>query len=119
MKPLGFIDALALLLSDSTLRARFAADPATVVRELRVAEEDAMLLCGMDQEKLANQACALINKRRAEVARLIPITWSRLAEDALNQFQNFAESAPWPTGHQRHLEDASAFCQFLLSLIHI
>ena len=113
MNPRGFVDALTLLLSDPALRQRFESDRSAVVNELGVSNEDAELLRRLDSQKLRQQAQGLLHKRQSEVARLIPLTWKQLSDDAEGLFRNYAETTPWPRGHQRHLHDASGFSGFL------
>lgn len=113
VNPRGFVDALTQLLSDPTLRQRFETDPCAVVDELGVSSEDAKLLRKLDSQKLQEQAQGLMHKRHSEVARLMPITWLRLSDDSGKLFRDYAESTPWPSGHQRHLNDAAGFSEFL------
>lgn len=113
MNPRGFVDALTQLLSDPTLRQRFESDRCAVVDELGVGHEDAELLRRLDSQKLQQQAQELMHKRQSEVARLMPITWERLSDDAEGLFRDYAETMSWPCGHQRHLHDAVGFCGFL------
>ena len=113
MNPRGFVDALTQLLSDPTLRQRFESDRCAVVNELGVSNEDAELLRRLDSQKLQQQAQELMHKRQSEVARLMPITWERLSDDARKLFRDYVDTTPWPCGHQRHLHDAAGFSGFL------
>jgi hypothetical protein len=115
VKPLGFVDALARLLSESDLRNRFAVDRDSVATELGLNESDAKLLLELDLEKLKRQAEGLLSKRRSEVVDFIPSTWKRLQSTAQQKlFDEYASQSSWPESHRRHLLDAVAFCQFLL-----
>ncbi|MFT5323149.1 MAG: hypothetical protein ACI8P0_000995 [Planctomycetaceae bacterium] len=113
VNPRGFVDALSQLLSDPRLRQRFENDRCAVINELGVSNEDAELLRQLDSPKLQQQAQGLMHKRQSEVARLMPITWERLSDDARKLFRDYAETTPWPCGHQRHLHDAAGFSEFL------
>ncbi len=113
MKPRDFVDALTQLLSDPTLRDRFETDRCVVVDELGVGDEDAELLRRLDSQKLQQQAQGLMHKRQSEVARLMPITWERLSDEARKLFCDYAETTPWPSGHRRHFQDAAGFSEFL------
>jgi hypothetical protein len=113
VKPLGFVDALARLLSDSELRTRFSENRAAVVTEFGLEKADAELLSSLDVETLNRQAQGLLLKRQSEVADHMPFTWKRLAGDGPRLFQEYAQQASWPEGHRRHLLDTQAFFSFL------
>jgi hypothetical protein len=107
------VEAMGLLLRDRELRQRFAKDRHAVIKELDVASDDHAYLLSLDVEQLEAQADSLIRKRRAEVVRLVPNTWSCLGKSALSSFQEYVDHSTWPQGHRRHLLDSLGFCQFL------
>ena len=104
--------ALGRLLSDRALRSAFAANPGQVARVFALSGRDADLFVAMDPAALEQQAQALLAKRRAEVARVIPQSWRLLGASAPARFDDHA-SACWPSGHLRHPQDALAFLRFL------
>ena len=110
----GFTELLARLLSDASLRAEFVAQPVEVAERLTADESVRAMLLQLDRDQLAAQADGLIDKRRHEVVELLPVTFSRLGLERGRQL--FAEFAGgfWPTGHDRHQQDAVAFGEFLL-----
>lgn len=113
MKSLGFVDALAALLSDDQLRAQFVRDKSEVAKQLGMAEADKSLLMELDVEQLEQQAQCLLLKRQSEAADHLPRTWKQLGADGSRLFQEYAKEAAWPAGHRRHTLDALAFCEFL------
>ena len=113
MKPHGFVDIFARLLSDAELRRRFISDRTSTLTEFGLDETDAQLLCRISDDQLEQQARGLLLKRQSEVADKIPQTWKRLGQDARQLFQTYAQQSPWPEGHRKHLLDAVAFCRFL------
>lgn len=106
--------ALARLLSDASLRRDFARDPVEVAHGLDVAETHRVAFCSLRAEQLEAQARVLLDKRFHAVADLLPRTMMRLGDDARALFDAHALSF-WPTGHRRHLEDAVAFTEFVIS----
>lgn len=113
MSQLDAVSAFGLLLQNHELRIRFASDRTAIIRELGVAPSQSSFFYNLEIEQLDSQAESLIRKRRAEVAHLIPKTWSRLGTDTDSQFQDYADRSAWPAGHRRHVTDADAFCRFL------
>lgn len=113
MSQLDAVKTLAMLLQDRELRHRFASDRMAVVRELGVAADQIPFVCELDTQQLNDQAESLIDKRRSEVARLLPQTWLRLGAEANQQFLRYSDQAPWPEGFRRHFIDAAMFCQYL------
>ena len=104
--------ALGRLLSDSALRRAHARDPAGVALRLGVCVAHLEPFLGLDCDGVEMQAQALIAKRYHEAAIFLPVTISRLGDEARTRFFEYADGA-WPTGHRRHLEDAAAFCEHL------
>jgi hypothetical protein len=104
--------ALTRLLSDRALRRRFAGDRAEVALELGLTGDDAAMLIAIEPAALDSQARTLIGKRRGEVARIAPRTWTRLGARRIEIFNDYT-SSHWPAGHRRHPEDALAFLRFL------
>jgi hypothetical protein len=104
--------ALTRLLSDRDLRRRFAVDRPQVATELGLQPDDAAILVGIDPAALDAQARSLVGKRRGEVARIAPRTWSLLGATGREIFNEYA-SRHWPEGHRRHPHDALAFLHFL------
>jgi len=113
MPGIDLTTALARLLSDSGLRRDFTRDANEVARRLDVDENDLEGFLGLDRDGLEIQAAALIGKRYHEAAAMLPETIARQGEAARDRFFEFAETS-WPRGHRRHLEDAVAFCRFLM-----
>lgn len=107
------IDALAALLSDSSLRQAFMAEPASALAGFNLSDEDVQLLAAMDREQLEAQARALLTKRQREVAKFLPRTLSHLMSRHHALFADYAAERPWPEGHQRHHKDALAFLNWL------
>ena len=114
MERIDFTAALAQLLSNAPLRQAFELDRLAAARKLAVCDEDVGAFMALDQHALQIQAGALLNKRRSEVAKILPATFKMLP-DAELLFLDYAESH-WPTGHRRHLEDAAFFCRYLLDM---
>ncbi len=106
--------AIAHLLSDRRLRLEFSQDRLRVAAALDLPPADRDLLIAIDVASLNQQADALVAKRRAEVARIIPETWTRLGPEARACFDDFAVTC-WPSGHLRHPHDALAFLEHLTS----
>lgn len=107
--------ALALLLSDSVLRARFISNPHCVAQELELSPLDTAVLSALDPAGLEAQAQALLNKRRREASRLVPQTWRLLGTAlAATAFAAYAARGVWPEGHQRHTRDAVGFMRWLM-----
>ena len=113
MRQQDAVEAMGLLLRDRALRQRFAEDRHAVIKELGVVSDDHDCLLSLDVEQLEAQAESLIRKRRAEVVRFLPNTWSCLGTQALCSFHEYVDDSHWPQGHRRHLLDALGFCQFL------
>lgn len=109
---IDFVTALARLLSNATLRAKFIVAPNSVADELNVASLDRSAFVALDPSELEEQATVMINKRWHEVERLIPKTVEGLGTSAQDMFRFFANQ-DWPTGHRRHPEDALRFIQFI------
>lgn len=111
--------ALARLLSDRVLRADFANRPEDIARRFALTPNDHAILVAMDPAALEQQARGLLEKRRGEVARLLPRTWRLLGQMAPAWFDEYA-SAHWPSGHLRHPHDALRFLRFLAArrLLH-
>ena len=109
-----FTTAFARLLVDPSLRRTYRHEPAAVASQLAVAESQREAFCNLDPDNLERQAAGLISKRRYEVAQIIPDTWARLkAARESDLFRDHA-IAYWPTGHQRHQQDAFEFCRWLI-----
>ncbi|MCP4945374.1 MAG: hypothetical protein GY924_25795 [Planctomycetaceae bacterium] len=113
MKKHDAVEVMALLLREHELRTRFANDRKKVISEMGVNPEDQGFLLSLNLEQLESQAKSLVIKRRAEVLRFTPNTWSRLGTNAKSSFQQYVDNSSWPRGYRRHLFDALCFCQFL------
>lgn len=111
------VAALARLLADPALRARFHADRRATLVELLSQPSDRALLATLDADGLERQAQALVAKRRGEVARLLPQTFARGGGSVCAEFEHHATRF-WPVGHRRHLEDALAFAGHLRRIRH-
>ena len=109
---LDLTTAMARLLSDRELRAQFRNDAGQVAVTLGIDESARETFVGLNPAELEEQAQGLIEKRKHEVARLLPLTWKPLSLRADPLFQEFAESF-WPEGHRRHLLDAVRFGEYL------
>jgi hypothetical protein len=101
--------ALGKLLSDAALRERLRRDPeaASTLLDINVAT-----LRELDLEGLEAQAQGLIDKRFHEVAKRLPRTLAGLGARTAGTFREYATGV-WPEGHDRHLQDAAAFGDFL------
>jgi hypothetical protein len=108
----GFTAALARLLTDSRLRSEFAVDRQELCQHLRVGGAARRRLLGLSPEELEVQAALLVDKRRHQVARLLPRTFGRLGRVAGALFAEYAASR-WPVGHRRHWLDAAGFSAWL------
>jgi len=106
---------MGLLLRDRELRQRFANDRHSFINEMGVGSDDQAYLMSLNAEQLEEQARSLIRKRRAEVVRFVPKTWSCMGEHANIVFQEYVDHSVWPEGHRRHLLDALGFCEYLES----
>lgn len=115
MNQLDAVEAMGLLLRDRQWRDRFASDRAGTIKELGIAPSQSKFFAALKLEQLDAQAESLIRKRRTEVARLIPETWSRLGSEGRCRFHQYADQSAWPEGHRRHFIDAAQFCEFLRS----
>lgn len=106
-------NALARLYTDSYLRERFIKDAANVGRELGLNEIEASELSKISPEELSFFSDSLVWKRLNEVEKLLPLTRKILREKFRDEFQSFADTYN-PTGIKKHLEDAQAFCDYVL-----
>ena len=113
MNQLDAVEAMGLLLRDRELRIRFKNDREATLKEIDIAPEQRSFVSALDPKQMEAQAESLLRKRQNEVSRLIPQTWSRLGDRADITFRLYVDQSPWPTGHRRHLTDASTFCHFL------
>ncbi len=102
------VEALARLLSDSTLRERFCETKELVARQLCADESDIGILLSVDPAGLRRQADLLIAKRTRAVFALVPNSLS-------GRHKLFVEFAGghWPEGHRRHDVDAWLFLREL------
>jgi len=105
--------ALARLLSETKLREEYRRDRQELTRRLSIPESDLLAFLSIDPIGLEAQAKTLVNKRLNEVSRVIPETYSKLGERGRKYFLDYVENY-WPRGHRRHLEDAAAFCRYLV-----
>lgn len=104
--------ALGLLLSDASLRWNFGEDRRATAERMALLPEDLQAFLDLDAGALECQAAALLDKRRHEVARLLPRTFGRLGCRGVALFLDYARTA-WPEGHDRHAVDALGFCLHL------
>jgi hypothetical protein len=61
---------------------------------------------GFDEARLARAGAALVDKRAAAVAKLLPSVWQSLGADAVHAFRAYATAHPFPGDHG---DDALAF----------
>lgn len=115
---MDFTTALTRLLSDGVLRRAYQQDPEGVARTLSVDECALAPFVALDPGALEIQARLLVNKRFFEVRRMIPQTCALLGAEARTFFWAYAETQ-WPEGHTRHIQDAVAFCRYLLRLARV
>lgn len=66
----------------------------------------------LDSDQLESFACSLRSKRAGEVKKLLPMTVRALGLGFEAEFNRYAATAI-PTGEQKHLADAMAFCEHL------
>jgi hypothetical protein len=107
---IDFTTALGRLLRDDALRAKFSSDPAAVATELGVSRHDYEAFVALSANQIERQALALLQKRYHDVRKFARVTCNRLGTTAWSTFVVYAQSH-WPTGHNRHLRDALAFCE--------
>ena len=106
-------EALGALLTDAQLRTRLGEDPQGLAEALGLAGQDRAALLALDRGGLEAQARTLLSKRLHEVRQLLPRTFAALGPAGNERFLAYAGTC-WPTGHQRHLDDALAFAQRLV-----
>lgn len=114
MPEIGFVDALAHLLTDGQMRRAFCTDRETVLERLAVRTEDRDALRVLDCADLEAQAQTLLVKRMHEAAALCPRTWRRLESEARPLFLSYAERE-WSADLARPIADAARFCRTLRS----
>jgi hypothetical protein len=105
--------ALGRLLRDAALRQQFRQNPTGIASALGVPDDSLCALTSLNLHELDLQAEMLLKKRFHEVQRLLPDTFNGLGATAYEQFVQYAGDH-WPQGHQRHIEDAAGFGQYLL-----
>lgn len=114
MTQVDLTTAISRLLSDRSLRENFARSPRLAAETIGVAPSDLGSFVQIDCDGLCRQAQAMIDKRRYEVAKLLPETFAGIGSEGEELFNFYAQTF-WPTGHRRHAIDARQFLQFLLS----
>lgn len=112
MHGIDFMTALSRLLSNASLRHRHRQDPIQAAGLLSIRAEDRDALIALDPDQLDAQAHTLLTKRLGAARRMVPELFDENAEETANQFLAYAETF-WPTGHNRHHEDALNFCSYL------
>ena len=110
---MDFTTSLTRLLSDRVLRDVYIRDPEEAARILLIDKCALAPFLELDPSGLENQAQLLLNKRFFEVRRMIPATCTVMGAAARSSFLAYAETY-WPEGYGRHVQDAVAFCRYLL-----
>jgi len=108
-----FLDVLVELLTNEETRASFAQAPSSFATQWPLSTADRARLIALDVDELQLQAEVQMKKRLHEVMEMIPLTVQLLGGRFASSFRAYAKTAPWPTGHLRHVEDAVAFAQWL------
>ncbi len=104
---------LARLATDAALRARFAADPATVAAESGMDPAGSATLAALPIGPLDDFAGSLINKRRGEVGSLLPMTVRALGLGRFAALFRRHALGTVPAGIKKHRDDAVAFAASL------
>ncbi len=109
----NFTTVLARLLSNARYREDFFAHRETEITKLEISPAEAEALRKLDAQAVEQQAEALILKRLRHVGEILPDTFQLQQQDGQALFTEFANQF-WPTSHQRHLQDALRFAEWLL-----
>jgi hypothetical protein len=104
--------ALARLLTEGELRARFFAEPEVVGPELGLDVRETGQLLQITAGKAAEMARCLQNKRLNEVRKCLPRSAEALGPRFAPLFYRFAAGST-PRGVKKHVADALAFADFL------
>jgi hypothetical protein len=110
------------LLETQQILARLYTDPVTLNAFLEDPEgfaaghskESELVLSEIDQWQLEFFASSLRSKRLGEVRKLLPLTTRALGQRCIEEFRNYSATS-LPGGARKHLADAMAFCEYLLS----
>jgi hypothetical protein len=106
--------ALARLLTDADLRARFATDLNEVERELALSPDDTTQLSALVMPDVERSARSLHAKRWNEVEKRLPLSACAAHQRHLplrREFLQFAQTYV-PQGSKRHAQDAIAFADW-------
>lgn len=103
---------LARLLTDATFRQRWLKNPHALDPSTGLSPDEHHLLSSLPAELLTYQAQALLNKRRQELQKLLPLTFRGLGENARTLHAHFAETY-LPTGLTPHRTEALQFAHWL------
>lgn len=109
---LSWADVLGRLLSDRDLRESFCRNAGAALEPFALQLADKAVLVALKPEHLRRQAQLLVEKRRSEVRRFLPVLFARLGTEAETLFAEHATTC-WPEGHRRHLLDAAHFLRFV------
>jgi hypothetical protein len=107
--------ALAELFVDPDARTRFERDARRFASERGLDAIEASQLTALSSATIAGYAAALVRKRCAEAARLLPRTWASLGNAFAPAFTAWAPRAMLREGSSRYAWDALAFCRHLLA----
>lgn len=103
---------LARLLTDTAFRQRWLQNPSELDPSTGLSPDEQHLLSSLPAELLTYQAQALLNKRRHELHKLLPLTFRGLGEKALALHTLFAETY-LPQGLTPHRTEALHFTHWL------
>lgn len=115
MASTDFNTALGRLLSDCELLSLFLRDRSSALLILGVEPVAQADWLAIDGDDLAVQAQILRYKRWHEVQEHLPQTIANIGSAAIKHFMSYV-ARYWPTGYQRHWNDAYRFCCYLMKL---
>lgn len=110
-----FNTALGRLLTDCELLSLFLRDRPSALLMLGVEPVAQADWLAIDGDDLAVQAQILRYKRWHEVHEHLPRTITSIGSNAIEHFMSYVPRY-WPTGYQRHWDDAYQFCCYLMKL---
>ena len=114
MTPPDWTTVVGRLLTQAPLRVSLRRDLDACATRLGLSDDQRLRLHELDVDQLDFQAQTLVHKRYRGAAEHLPLSMRDLGERALPLFREFARHQ-WPTGHDRHAQDAVAFADFLTS----
>ena len=110
--PTNFVEIQSKLLSSRSYRNHFNKSIEVFLKDIQLSRIDEDHLRHLNPKELEHQAELLLNKRWAEVHKLLPTTTSAFPVQMRAFFYAYAEKN-WPTGHARHANDAVYFGHYL------